>query len=199
MIDTQNNTAYYSDMVGWILHLLGLPGIERFWQVAIYGLVGVAAGLALLLVRISNAASYLSNAPETCMNCHVMTDAYASWQRGSHGRVTVCNDCHVPHDNILSKSAFKAMDGARHSTIFMLRKEPQVMHLSSGAVPVIQQNCVRCHSDQFQMIRLSDSTQQTCWTCHQNIHGDVHGLSASPRELRPALPKAGIDLKKSGE
>lgn len=186
-------------MIGWVLQLLGLPGVGRFWQVMIYGLAGIAAGLGVLLVRISNAASYMSNAPETCMNCHVMTDAYVSWQRGSHGRDTVCNDCHVPHDNILAKSAFKAMDGARHSAIFTLRKEPQVMELSHGAVPVIQQNCVRCHSDQFQMIRLADSTQQTCWTCHQNIHGDVHGLSASPRELRPSLPKAGVDLKKSGE
>ena len=155
--------------------------------------------MGLLVVRISNAASYLSNAPETCMNCHVMTDAYASWQRGSHGKVTVCNDCHVPHDNILAKSAFKAMDGAKHSAIFTARAEPQVLQLSKGAVPVMQQNCVRCHGDQFQMIRLADSTQQTCWSCHTNIHGDVHSLSASPQQLRPALPKAGINLKKSGE
>lgn len=186
-------------MIKMALKLMTLPGLPRFWQCAIYCLAGIAAGMGLLVVRISNAASYLSNAPETCMNCHVMTDAYASWQRGSHGKVTVCNDCHVPHDNILAKSAFKAMDGAKHSAIFTARAEPQVLQLSKGAVPVMQQNCVRCHSDQFQMIRLADSTQQTCWSCHTNIHGDVHSLSASPQQLRPALPKAGINLKKPGE
>lgn len=182
---------------GWnlILHLLTLPGLPRFWQVSFYCLVGAAAGMALVLVRISNAASYLSDSSVTCMNCHVMTDAYASWQRGSHGRVTSCNDCHVPHNNLLAKSAFKAMDGARHSIIFTMRKEPQVIKLSHGAIPVVQQNCLRCHQNQFEMIRLADSTQQKCWSCHNNIHGSVQSLSASPTVLRPEIPKAGLDFK----
>ncbi|MCI0499005.1 MAG: hypothetical protein L0Y36_04915, partial [Planctomycetales bacterium] len=114
------------------------------------------------------------------------------WQRGSHGRVTVCNDCHVPHEMLLAKYAFKAMDGARHSAVFTLRREPQVLMLSEGAVPVVQQNCLRCHQNQFEMIRLADSTQQTCWSCHDTIHGAVQGLSASPRVLRPKLPPAGL-------
>lgn len=182
-----------------LLHLLTLPGLPRFWQISFYLLIGAAAGMALLIIRISNAASYLSDQPETCMNCHVMTDAYASWQRGSHGRVTACNDCHVPHNNMLSKYAFKAMDGTRHSAIFTLRKEPQVLTLSHGAKPVVQQNCLRCHQSQFEMIRLSDSTQQKCWSCHSNIHGSVQSLSASPTVLRPALPKVGLEFKTKGD
>ncbi|MHC5181360.1 MAG: NapC/NirT family cytochrome c, partial [Planctomycetota bacterium] len=70
-----------------VLNLLRLSGLPRFWQVSIFCLVGIIAGMGLVIVRISNAASYLSDSPETCINCHVMTDAYASWQRGSHGRV----------------------------------------------------------------------------------------------------------------
>lgn len=181
-------------MIRRVLQIAGLAGLPRWLQATIWSLAGVAAGAALVAARISNAVSYLSNAPQTCMNCHVMTDAYVSWQRGSHSRDAVCNDCHVPHDNLLAKNAFKAKDGMRHSAIFTLRREPQVLRLSAGAVPVVQQNCVRCHSDQFQMIRLSDSTQQTCWSCHQNVHGDVHGLAASPRQLAPSLPKAGLNL-----
>ncbi len=88
-----------------VVMLHGLPGPLR---VGIYGLAGVAVGMALLLVRIANGTSYLSDKPETCMNCHVMTDAYASWQRGSHGRVAVCVDCHVPHSNLVAKYAFKS-------------------------------------------------------------------------------------------
>ena len=38
---------------------------------------GVAVGMALLVARLANATSYLSDSPETCINCHVMTDAYA--------------------------------------------------------------------------------------------------------------------------
>lgn len=154
--------------------------------------------MSLLLVRISNAVSYLSDAPETCMNCHVMTDAYATWKRGSHGRVTVCNDCHVPHDNPVTKYAFKAKDGLRHSYVFTLRKEPQVLDLSHGAVPVVQENCLRCHADQFMMVRLAAVSERKCWDCHQNIHGDVRSLSASPAVLRPELPDAGLDWIKKG-
>ena len=182
-----------------VLNLLRLSGLPRFWQVSIFCLVGIIAGMGLVIVRISNAASYLSDSPETCINCHVMTDAYASWQRGSHGRVATCNDCHVPHDNIVSKYAFKAMDGTKHSTVFTLGIEPQVLHLSTMARPVVQKNCLRCHQSQFEMISLSDSTQRACWDCHSNIHGSVHGLSASPPELRPQLPKAGLNIKPQGE
>jgi cytochrome c nitrite reductase small subunit len=155
--------------------------------------------MGTVLIRISNAASYFSNSPLTCINCHVMTDAYASWQRGSHGHVTVCNDCHVPHGNLVAKYTYKAMDGTKHSAIFTLRKEPQVLHLSTMARPVVQNNCLRCHQRQFAMIRLSDSMQQPCWKCHTNIHGSVHGLSASPPELRPPLRPAGLKLKPKGE
>jgi cytochrome c nitrite reductase small subunit len=171
---------------------------SRSWQFFFFLLAGIILGLALVLVRISNAASYLSNAPETCMNCHVMTDAYASWKRGSHGKVSVCTDCHVPHDNVVSKMAFKGQDGMKHSAVFTLRTEPQVLQLSQGAIPVVQANCLRCHSNQFAMIRLAGVTERRCWDCHTNIHGHVQSLSASPEVLRPQLPDAGLNWMKKG-
>lgn len=171
----------------------------RAQQIFLFGLLGVVFGMVLLVARISNAVSYLSDAPQTCMNCHVMTDAYATWQRGSHARVAVCNDCHVPHSNLVSKMAFKGMDGAKHSYVFTLRKEPQVLELSNTARPVVQANCVRCHSDQLAMVRLAASSERACWDCHHNIHGQIHGLSASPEVLRPGLPDAGLDWIKKGD
>ena len=173
-------------------NLLRLAGLPQALRVIIYALIGIIAGSVVVLVRISNAASYLSDSPNSCINCHVMTDAYASWQRGSHGRVAVCNDCHVPHTNIVAKYGFKAMDGTKHSAIFTLRREPQVLESSHTAQPVIQQNCLRCHQSQFEMIRLSKTSEQKCWDCHQNIHGPVRSLSASPSELRPTLPNSGL-------
>jgi cytochrome c nitrite reductase small subunit len=175
-----------------------LHGLPRKWQAAIYLLAGLAVGLALFIVRISNAASYLSDTSQTCMNCHVMTDAYASWQRGSHGKVAICNDCHVPHINPVAKYAFKASDGLKHSYVFTFRLEPQVLCLSRGAKPVVQDNCVRCHTQVLAMVRLSDSSQRKCWDCHNNIHGSVHSISSSPVELRPDLPQAGLDIEMKG-
>ncbi len=175
-----------------------LRGLPRRWRGAACVLVGVAAGIGLIVVRIANAASYLSDAPQACINCHVMTDAYATWQRGSHGRVTVCTDCHVPHQNVVAKLAYKAADGLKHSYVFTLRKEPQVVALSERAVPVVQTNCVRCHSGQLAMIRLAASSERKCWACHNNIHGSVRSLSSSPEVLRPHLPAAGLRWIKKG-
>ena len=172
--------------------ILTLCGLSRGWQVAICVLVGLAVGAAIVTARLGNAASYLSDAPETCMNCHVMTDAYASWQRGSHGKVAVCVDCHIPHNNPIAKLAFKGMDGMKHSYVFTARSEPQVLRLSKGAIPVVQANCLRCHSNNFKMVRLAAPSERKCWDCHSNVHGEVHGLSASPRPLRITPPPAGL-------
>ena len=79
------------------------------------------------------------------MNCHVMTTQYLTWQHSSHARVATCNDCHVPHDNLVHKFAFKAQDGSWHATVFTMRWEPQVIRLSERAKPVVQANCRRCH------------------------------------------------------
>jgi len=189
------------------MSIVMLSGLPRPLQIAIYGLVGVAMGMAVVLVRIANATSYLSDEPQTCINCHVMTDAYASWQRGSHGRVAVCVDCHVPHSSLVAKYAYKAQDGLKHSYVFTMRKEPQVLKLSARAVPVVQTNCVRCHGHQVMMIITPSfdsqpgaaGLQRRCWDCHQGIHGEVRSLSASPAALRPGLPDAGLDWTKKGD
>ena len=183
-------------MSGRLKTLLTLSGLPRGWQVAIYAAVGGAVGLAVLVGRAANVVSYLSDSPETCMNCHVMTDAYATWQRGSHGRVAVCVDCHVPHSNPVAKLAFKSADGLKHSYVFTIRAEPQVLRLSDRAVPVVQANCLRCHADQFEMVRLAGPAERKCWDCHDNVHGPVRSLSSSPQVLRPKLPDAGLDWMK---
>lgn len=154
---------------------------------------GVAAGLALLAFQVSNARSYLSDAPETCINCHVMNGWYAGWAHSSHRAVAVCNDCHVPHDCPVLTYAFKAYDGARHSFVFTMRLEPQVLQLNPAAVPVVRDNCVRCH--EHQVMETSMVTQggiRDCWECHRETpHGLAQSLSSSPAARRPALPAAG--------
>ena len=181
-----------------LVTIFAFSGLSRSWQIAVCTSVGVVLGLALLLVRIANAVSYLSDSPDTCMNCHVMTDDYSSWKRGSHGRVTVCVDCHVPHSNMVAKAAFKGTDGLKHSYVFTMRREPQVLRLSDGAIPVVQSNCLRCHSDQLAMVRLAGSSERKCWDCHNNIHGSAKSLSSSPEVLRPQLPDAGLKWMKKG-
>ena len=109
------------------------------WRLPLLIITGVAFGMFLLAVHISNGASYLNNEAKTCLNCHVMSNAYATWEHGSHARVAVCNDCHVPHANPIAKVGFKAMDGARHSYVFTTNGQPSPPIESGGGASCSRQ------------------------------------------------------------
>ncbi len=166
------------------------------WRLVVNLLLAIFIGIGFLAVYISNAPSYLSDRPETCMNCHVMAPQYATWQRSSHARVTVCNDCHVPHDNFFRKYAFKAQDGLRHATMFTLRLEPQVIHIKEAGVKVVQENCIRCHSSLVNDVSAHKVTGDNylngegrlCWQCHRETpHGRVNSLASVPYARVPRL------------
>lgn len=159
------------------------------WRLPVYILIGMLIGLGVLTLYVGNATSYLSDDPRACMNCHVMAPQFATWERSSHARVTVCNDCHVPHNNVFNKFLFKAMDGTRHSFMFTFRLEPQVIHIKDMGTAVVQQNCIRCHSHLTQNVsdRLvtldlrNHGGGKLCWECHRETpHGRVNSLSSVP-------------------
>ena len=150
---------------------------------------GAMVGLFFYLIYISNAVSYLSDEPETCVNCHIMAPEYATWSHSSHREVAHCNDCHVPHDNFFNKYYFKAKDGMRHAYMFTLRLEPQTIFIREEGKHVVQQNCLRCHSDLVHDSKILALTttyrdsfnERQCWECHRETpHGRVHSLSSVP-------------------
>lgn len=181
-------------MISKIIHNLIPP---REWLFAVVILMGILVGMGIYIIKIANAGSYLSDDPETCINCHVMNTQYASWQHSSHREVANCNDCHVPHNNVFNKYFFKAKDGLRHSTMFTLRLEPQVIHIKEAGRKVVHQNCIRCHEPllndrSMQTVVGSDyshtRTTRECWDCHRETpHGKVNSLSATPNAIVPKL------------
>jgi cytochrome c nitrite reductase small subunit len=166
------------------------------WQMPVAVIMGIFVGIGLLILRASNAHSYLSDDPKTCINCHVMYTQYASWTHSSHREVANCNDCHVPHDNVFRKYMFKAMDGMRHATIFTARAEPQVIKIKQAGANVVQENCIRCHYELVSMVRSIQVTADNhdegegarCWDCHRETpHGSVNSLSAAPFTIIPRM------------
>ena len=129
------------------------------WRFLVIVTLGILVGLFVYIVHISKASSYLSDKPETCVNCHVMAPQYATWNHSSHREWASCNDCHVPHDNIFNTYYFKAMDGMRHATIFTMRNEPQVIQIREAGIGVVQDNCVRCHTHLITDSKLLNYTQ----------------------------------------
>lgn len=169
------------------------------WNLAVLLVFGMLVGLGAGIAHVSNATSYLSDDPRACINCHIMTPEYASWERGSHGRVAVCNDCHVPHDNMVRKYFFKAKDGTRHATMFTLRMEPQVIRMHEAGRKVVMENCLRCHGNLFAgdvtgsvkglaSAAVHKDDGRLCWECHRETpHGRVHSLSSTPDARVPPL------------
>lgn len=165
-----------------------LPAPGRF---ACFAALGVLAGLGLAVGKSARVTSYLSDDPESCVNCHVMRPQYASWQRSSHAGVATCNDCHVPHETPFHAYAFKARDGIYHSTIFTLGLEPQVMHMSKAAIPVVEGNCRRCHDRAVDEVclRRHQPGDLRCWDCHRDVpHGRMRSLASVPEVMSPGLP-----------
>lgn len=167
------------------------------WRIPVILLGGIFAGLFFYAVYISKAPSYLSDKPETCVNCHIMAPEFASWEHSAHREYTNCNSCHVPHDNVFRTYYFKAQDGLRHATIFTMRAEPQVIKIKQAGADVVQENCIRCHSDlvtdhktlaytnEFHQFR----KDRKCWECHQTVpHGTVTSISSAPNARVPVPP-----------
>lgn len=158
------------------------------WRLPVLALIGTMTGIGSVIIYQSRAWSYLLDDPSACINCHIMIPQYTTWQHSSHARVATCNDCHVPHDNILHKYFFKAKDGTRHATLFTLRMEDQVIQITDPSKKVVQMNCVRCHSfvndDVHTKLTLKEIQQgegKFCWECHREVpHGRVNSLSSVP-------------------
>jgi len=170
------------------------------WNIPVIFALGVFSGLGMFVFYISKAHSYLSDDPQTCVNCHIMAPQYSTWFHSAHREWTNCTQCHVPQDNIFSKYYFKAKDGLRHSTVFTLRNEPQVIFIKEEGEGVVHQNCIYCHTELLRddkMILWTEEFQdfreeRSCLDCHRETpHGRVNSLSSVPYARVP-LPESPV-------
>jgi cytochrome c nitrite reductase small subunit len=137
--------------------------------------VGVAAGLGGFTFVYAEGASYLSNDPNACANCHVMKEQLDGWSRSSHHAVAVCNDCHAPHD-FLGKYTTKAINGWNHSLAFTTGDFPEHMRITSRNRAVTEGACRSCHAAVVSEIDHAGgeaSPPLDCIRCHRSV-GHLH-------------------------
>ena len=162
---------------------------------------GLIVGLAAYTIYMSRAHSYLSDDPATCVNCHIMSPYYQSWNHSSHAQWATCNDCHVPQNNLVSTYSFKAMDGLYHAAVFTVWAEPNVIRPRDASYGVIMDNCIRCHTQlntefvKTGMITYADVKEgkgKACWDCHTQVpHTKISNLSSAPNAIVP-LPASPV-------
>lgn len=164
-------------------------------KVAALVVCGIIAGSGALFAYFLRVHTYLSDDPSACVNCHIMAPYYATWSHSSHGRDATCNDCHVPHENVVKKWVFKGQDGLGHVAAFIAKGEPQVIQAHEASSQVIMDNCIRCHTqltNEFVSAGKIDymaslaGEGKACWDCHRDVpHGGKNSLSSTPAAIVP--------------
>ncbi|MCC7154552.1 MAG: cytochrome c nitrite reductase small subunit [Bryobacterales bacterium] len=136
--------------------------------------LGAALGVGFFTFGYARGASYLSDDPAACANCHVMQEQFNGWLKGSHRKAAVCNDCHTPH-GLAPKYGTKALNGFFHSFAFTTGRFPDVIQITSRNFKVAEEACLKCHEEITMGIRATraHSSQISCLNCHRNV-GHAH-------------------------
>jgi cytochrome c nitrite reductase small subunit len=142
------------------------------------GLVlGAAAGVGAYTFIYAQGASYMTNDPDACVNCHVMREQYDGWVQSSHRSVAVCNDCHTPPRPV-AKYVTKAQNGFWHSFAFTTGRFPDQIQITARNHDVTEEACRKCHEPITQQIdgahaAKTSKDELSCIRCHRSV-GHLH-------------------------
>ena len=137
-------------------------------------LLGIAVGLAIgvggFTFIYAKGASYLTDNPQACANCHVMEEQFAGWLRSSHRAVAVCNDCHTPN-GLFAKYLNKSANGARHSWAFTTGWFHEPIGITPGNRNITENRCRDCHGEITEAINAAhpQSAGLSCIRCHGSV------------------------------
>ena len=135
---------------------------------------GIAAGLAVgvggFTFVYAKGASYLTDRPEACANCHIMREQYGGWVKSSHRMVAVCNDCHTP-SGLLAKYLTKASNGFWHSFAFTTGRFPDSLRIKPHNLRITENKCRECHQDIVEAIEglHREAAKLSCIRCHSAV------------------------------
>jgi len=145
--------------------------------VTIAVLIGIFLGVGVFTFGYARGASYLTNRPEACANCHVMKGHLDAWVKSSHSRHATCNDCHAPHD-LLGKYYCKGRNGMFHAWAFTTGWFPDQIQITRYNRQVVENACRHCHAPiihQIDPLPTSGGTVESlsCLHCHATVGHDT--------------------------
>ena len=145
--------------------------MKRKLFIAAAVLLGIGFGIGTFTFGYARGASYLTNDPAACANCHIMSDHYDGWRHSSHRSVAVCNDCHTP-PGFIPKYMTKASNGFWHSFAFTTGRFPEPLRIKPHNREVTERACRKCHAP---IVSAIDShggggdSSLSCVRCHANV------------------------------
>jgi cytochrome c nitrite reductase small subunit len=153
------------------------PGILLLALLGLGLMLGTSAGIGAYTFLYARGASYMSNDPRACANCHIMNEQFDGWQHSGHRAVTVCNDCHTPHD-FVGKWTTKALNGWHHSVAFTTGDFHEPIRIGERNKRITEQACRHCHATvvhQIDNAALSPdpADRLSCLHCHRSV-GHMH-------------------------
>ena len=131
---------------------------------------GLAAGIGAYTFIYAHGASYLTEDPAACANCHIMQDHYDAWLKSSHHTVAVCNDCHTPAD-FFGKYLTKGLNGYHHSMAFTLQNFHEPIQITARNREITESACRKCHQDIVDAIDHGGGRREhlACIRCHAQV------------------------------
>jgi cytochrome c nitrite reductase small subunit len=146
--------------------------MRKRWPIigAVLGIVvGIPAGLGVFTFIYADGASYMTNDPRACANCHVMQGHFDAWAKSSHHAVAVCNDCHTP-PSFVGKYMTKASNGYHHSMAFTLGGFHEPIRVTPRNHEIAEAACRKCHADIVRAIDThTQSEEMSCIRCHASV------------------------------
>jgi cytochrome c nitrite reductase small subunit len=117
------------------------------WAIIAALLLGAALGVAGFTFVYARGASYLTNDPAACANCHIMQEHFSGWIKSSHRSAATCNDCHTPHTSLVAKYTTKATNGFWHSLGFTTGRFPDPLRIKPRNHRITEHACRYCHAE----------------------------------------------------
>jgi len=139
----------------------------------------LACGFAFGVVAFGGSMAFMSvsGSPAFCGNCHSMKHEAQTFEMSTHSKLD-CTECHLPHQNIAVYMIEKGRSGMVDMYHEVARDYPARIKLSDDARKMVNANCLRCHENTMQDVRISMEPKDTgadCLKCHSRIaHGSNH-------------------------
>ena len=131
--------------------------------------LGAVVGVGGYTFVYARGYSYLLDDPQACANCHVMSEQFEGWLKGSHRAVATCNDCHTPH-GFFAKYATKAINGWHHSLAFTTGDFPQPIRAGARNKQIAQESCAKCHQNVIEGMGIAGHAEPlACVRCHGSV------------------------------